>query len=806
MKKICDIQKKTIEFIINSANIKAVEKFNIDKKEIKYSSKIKSSRDITSINGDEEIARAFLVTELVNVYGYKPENLELETVYTAGRPHTNTSRIDLVVRDDKKDAFLFVEIKSPDAYEQDDLDQDIEEQLYKVAGMEQVEGHNVKYLVLYSIDIDNINNIQDDCIVIDKEKFSSFNEWKEERIYGDEIPDHYGKTRKKPYIKGSDKDLETEFTNEMLNRLQTDLHNVLWGGGSTDDNEIFSSLTNIILAKIQDEDETNNDEQYKFQALSYENDIDETYESNDELFSRINELYRRALKNRLNIDDNSVISKSYVVDQNKFSLNKLKYTVQKLEKYSFVAGKNSISGKDILGDFFEGIIRNGFKQSKGQFFTPMNIVEFMLWAVQADNLAIEKINKENRLPYFIDSSAGSGTFLIEYMKFITKNIKYRFRNKINSSYFINTKMEDWFYPDNRENKWAKEYIYGSELNFNLGTSIKVNMILHGDGSSNIFVGEKKGDGLLPFRYYTKPTLPNVLNNSQKDIYYNKDVNNNFDLILTNPPFSVDLDNDTKKEVKNSFVFGDKKNSENLFIERYYQLLREKGRMAVVLPESVYDTSENKYIRLFLYKYFNIKAVVSLPQLTFAPFTNTKTSILFAQKKTNDEIGNWINVWKKYSDLYGNLKTRIENIIKVYINNEDINKYPSIKNESEESLKEIINNAIGYKIDKSNYDNISIKDIAVEHIEDLKDFTSIDKDLSKEFGYVNTTWVFGKLSEEIDYSIFMGEVDNIGYKRTLKAIKKMPNELYRVNDEGEILVDDGIKESLLDYIRDIRWDD
>ena len=179
----------------------------------------------------------------------------------------------------------------------------------------------------------------------------------------------------------------------------------------------------------------------------------------------------------------------------------------------------------------------------------MNIVEFMLWAVQADNLAIEKINKENRLTYFIDSSAGSGTFLIEYMKFITKNIKYRFRNKINSSYFINTKMEDWFYPDNRENKWAKEYIYGSELNFNLGTSIKVNMILHGDGSSNIFVGEKKGDGLLPFRYYTKPTLPNVLNNSQKDIYYNKDVNNNFDLILTNPPFSVDLDNDTKKEVK-----------------------------------------------------------------------------------------------------------------------------------------------------------------------------------------------------------------------------------------------------------------
>lgn len=60
------------------------------------------------------------------------------------------------------------------------------------------------------------------------------------------------------------------------------------------------------------------------------------------------------------------------------------------------------------------------------------------------------------------------------------------------------------------------------------------------------------------------------------------------------------------------MFGEKKNSENLFVERWYQLLRENGRLAAVLPESVFDTTENKYIRLFLYKYFKIKAVVSLP--------------------------------------------------------------------------------------------------------------------------------------------------------------------------------------------------
>lgn len=92
------------------------------------------------------------------------------------------------------------------------------------------------------------------------------------------------------------------------------------------------------------------------------------------------------------------------------------------------------------------------------------------------------------------------------------------------------------------------------------------------------------------------------------------------------------------------MYGDKKKSENLFIERWYQLLRENGRLAAVLPESVFDTNENKYIRLFIYKYFKIKAVVSLLQLAFAPYTPTKTSILFAQKKRAEEIEEWNRLW------------------------------------------------------------------------------------------------------------------------------------------------------------------
>ena len=698
---LSDTQRETIKKYIETQPQKIVKKFDYKNKKIEYCDELKG-RDIKTLK-DEEIVRAYLLTKFVNELGYDISKIEIEHEYKAGRPHTNTSRIDVIVRDKNNDVFLFVELKAPEAFfgeTGENRDQIIEDQLFKVAAMEESEKRIVKYLMLYTVNVIG-ERINDECIIIDFDKFHTYKDWESSRDYVNTIPEKYGKAQKTPYKKGSAKDLETNFTNELLTTLQTDLHNVLWGGGGTDENDIFSSLTNLILAKIQDEHERNDGEEYQFQSFSF-NDDSENYESLEELFNRINELYRRALKEKLNITNEKELEKSYVVDTKKFSFEKVKYTVQSLERYSFVDGKNSLSGKDILGDFFEGIIREGFKQTKGQFFTHVNIVRFMLWAIQADRLAIDRINKDKEIPYMIDPSAGSGTFLIEYMKFITANIKYRFKHQISNNRSIKEKTEDWFLPDNRENKWAKDFIYGSELNFNLGTATKVNMILHGDGSTNIFVGTQKGDGLLPFPEYTKETGMNELNKEFDDKLYKKKINGRFDLILTNPPFSVDLDNETKKKLNKSFVFGDKKNSENLFIERYYQLLKEGGRLAAVLPESVFDTTENKYIRLFIYKYFNIKAVVSLPQSTFAPFTNTKTSILFAQKKTSSEIEEWNSVWKRYSTEYSNLKTRIENLVLVNNGKKKKSKLPSIKEFSESEERELLNRFLkAYIQDKDN---------------------------------------------------------------------------------------------------------
>ncbi len=581
-----------------------------------------------------------------------------------------------------------------------------------------------------------------------------------------ELPAYYGKPKKKLLVVEGERDLVKRFEPNELKSVVTDLHNVLWGGGGTDDREILNSLVKLLLAKIQDEYDRDTNEEYHFQIHQHGDEVEPT----EQLYGRINNLYRRALDKQLNVTEN--LEQQFVINLEKFSFGKLVYTVQKLEEYSFVDGKSTIDGKDILGDFFEQIQRDGFKQDKGQFFTPTNVVRFLLYAMEVDELALRKLNENTTLPYIIDPSCGSGTFLIEAMKMVTKEIKYRRRKEVKKSRMVQDRFDDFFMPNEKEHRWAQIFIYAIEHNPDLGTATKVNMILHGDGSTNTFVK----DGLLPFRFYQK-TEHNALAQYAEDALYNrKDSNAQFDILVSNPPFSVNLDNETKNRLNATFVFHGKKNSENLLIERYYQLLKENGRMGVVLPESVFDTTENKYIRLFLYKYFLVRAVISLPQVTFEPFTSTKTSLLLAQRKTDAEIREWNEIWAKHSNEYSKLKTRAENYIKVYIEGEDKKKFPSIKTDTVEGTRNTL--AAFLQIEFSDEENkLEIKRLVEKHRIQIEEIARIDKDIADVFGRVNTTWVFREAAKELRLSVFMAEAENIGYKRTKRGEKWQPNDLF-----------------------------
>lgn len=216
----------------------------------------------------------------------------------------------------------------------------------------------VKYLVYYTTDFQE-KQILDKAIIIDFVEYPTYEKWEESGFVSiaDELTAGYGKPRKQPLIKGDEKyDLRTQINREEIEDLGRNLHNVLWGGGDTNDSEIFYSLVNIILAKVQDEYEKEDEQEYDFQIYRYGNHV----ESAEKIYNRINELYKHALKEQLNVSEQQKIDDN-VINRNKFPLNKLIYTVQTLEIFSFLEGRSPLDDKDILGDFFESITRDGFK-------------------------------------------------------------------------------------------------------------------------------------------------------------------------------------------------------------------------------------------------------------------------------------------------------------------------------------------------------------------------------------------------------------------------------------------------------------
>ncbi|OHB36690.1 MAG: hypothetical protein A2Y09_00280 [Planctomycetes bacterium GWA2_39_15] len=190
------------------------------------------------------------------------------------------------------------------------------------------------------------------------------------------------------------------------------------------------------------------------------------------------------------------------------------------------------------------------------------------------------------------------------------------------------------------------------------------------------------------------------------------------------------------------------------------------------------------MRLFLFKYFNIKAVVSLPVLTFEPYTSTKTSLLFAQKKTAKEVVQWNELWDKCGKEWSLLKTRVNDYIQFFVEEKELNK---------KWAKDVVDD-----IEKENWDNIKkntfrllknhlteedktldIKDLLTKYSSELTELLQYDNDTCEEFGYYNAWWVFSEVAQKQNYPIFMADAENVGYKRTKRSEREMPNDLYDI---------------------------
>lgn len=582
----------------------------------------------------------FVVLECIHrllLKGYKPSHIEIEKRWSLGHLQ-KSGRADICVMNETGNDMLFIiECKTYGEEFEKELKTLKEDggQLFSYYQQEQ----STKWLILYATGMadDTLIHQMRTIPVFDTEeilekakndktiklyedahsKEKAFEVWDntyEKKIYqdliftNDTIAYNIGE---KPLRK---KDLK-EFNprDKIVNRFEE----VLRHNNVSDKENAFNKLVALFICKLVDEITKSDDDivdfQYKFGTDTYET-----------LLDRLQRLYKEGMDKFMKEEIFYVSSdypmnlfSSYKGQNRKNAINDLKETFRKLKYYSssdfafkdvhneelFVQnGKILVevvklfenykivysSKHQFLGDLFEQLLNQGFKQNEGQFFTPIPITRF-IW----ESLPIENIKsnyKADPYPKTIDYACGSGHFLTEGIDVINSVMK------------------------SENNDWISEKIYGIEKDYRLARVSKIALFMNGAGSGNIIFG----DGLD--------------NHKSKGIE-----KNNFDILVANPPYSVKAFKSHLKLKENDFelldyISNDGSEIEVLFVERITQLLKANAIAAVILPATILSNTSNSYInaREILLKNFKVKAIAQFGDKTFGA-TGTNTVILFLQK-------------------------------------------------------------------------------------------------------------------------------------------------------------------------------
>lgn len=394
-----------------------------------------------------------------------------------------------------------------------------------------------------------------------------------------------------------------------LNQLFADSHNLVWKKEKMAPADAFFEFCKFIFIKIQEDKKREGlspetepymipltEEWLKAQSTTSNHPVRDVLFKN--LHTELEEAIRTQHKKRIFEKDETL----------KLSAS----TCSDLIK-SFQTVNLSSIDEDLNGRMFEVFLAASIRgKDLGQFFTPRSVVDFMT------RIALRDIDIKNP-PKVLDGCCGTAGFLIEVMAYLTG----RLRN--------DTRLTD-VERDTIKNKICNECLYGIEANERVARIARINMYLHGDGGSHIF----HGDGLDIDAQISPDMTP-----EQKEelIEFKKLVTHEtFDLILTNPPFSMNYSsgNEDEKRILKQHALTENESSAKssiLFLNRYYELLKSGGEMLIVLDDTVINGKTFENVRQWILDNFIVLGVHSLPfNAFFKAKANIKTSILHLRKK------------------------------------------------------------------------------------------------------------------------------------------------------------------------------
>lgn len=285
------------------------------------------------------------------------------------------------------------------------------------------------------------------------------------------------------------------------------------------------------------------------------------------------------------------------------------YVVGELQNYCLLE-----ASRDAIGDAFEVFIGPAVRGEEGQFFTPRNVIQMMVEVV--DPKPGETI---------IDPACGSGGFLTVALEHVWRTLELEARQKA------------WSAPlaERRKREIASRCFRGLDKDAFLTKVTKAYMAIIGDGRGGIFCEDSLAE----------PSFWNP--DAQSAIGLGS-----FDIVITNPPFGSKIKVTGERKLsqyvlarkwspphvsgddwKDTSKYRSDQAPQILFIERCIQLLKPGGKLAIVLPESIFGMPVHGYVVQYLFDHFSLRGFVSLPEEVFQPYTHAKTCIVFLEKKS-----------------------------------------------------------------------------------------------------------------------------------------------------------------------------
>lgn len=632
---------------------------------INYPKEIKIHDKTTSNFSHPENFVVFECVHRLLEKGYKAEHLELEPKWNLGRDKKG-GKADILVKDNENNPYLIIECKTTDSKNSEFIKewnrmQEDGGQLFSYFQQEK----GVKYLCLYTSDFSDKLEYKNYIIqAYDNEEYLKEKELQNSYKKSNnniELFKTWKESYELQYFKqgifeanvNAYKILEITPTFDNLKELKEEgkyheFAKILRKHNISGKENAFDKLVNIFLCKIYDE--TFNKNNLKF---GYFGVMADTYAN---MQDRLMWLYKEAMKEFLGEKITFVSNEDIEKDFKQLKIKTLKEVMQNyIKELKFYSNndfaflevhnkelflKNALVLKEIvelfanykltqnstnqfLGNLFELFLQKGMKQDEGQFFTPIQICEFIMYSLPLQ----EMLSKSSKALRVIDYACGAGHFLNTYANELKR-------------YLTEDELKEHY-----------KNIYGIEKEYRLSKVSKVSSAMYGQNEINILYA----DALASFE------LANT-NNLEGEKAKPQIESNSFDLLIANPPYSVKgfLETLSDKSKNTYKLFNDDINMETnnsiecFFCERANQILNDNAKAAIILPSSILNKdSIYKNTREILFQNFDFIAIVELGNQTFGA-TGTNTIILFLRKKETFKQENHL-----ISQDYSLIKERIE---------------------------------------------------------------------------------------------------------------------------------------------------